>query len=146
MLRRRIRSETTLPGYRMESYWRNEQLGQPPLDGAQRRYLISGDGALVDLCRLTIERFRQDTIVYELFGNDLEEVESRFADAMHLLRREANVPTGSTESHLRLQARRGKRLLPTSISPLEMGVFDSFWIMMGGQYFWKLTRKGSFYS
>jgi hypothetical protein len=86
-------TETMLPGYRMESYWRNEQLGQPPLDGAQRRYLISGygDGALVDLCRLTIERFRQDTIVYELFEGDLEEVESRFADAIHLLGREANV-------------------------------------------------------
>lgn len=73
-------TETRLPEYPIESYWRNEQLSQPPLDGAQRRYLISGygDGALVDLCRLTIERFRQDTIVYELFKDDLERVEAYF--------------------------------------------------------------------
>jgi len=61
------------------SYWRNEQLGQPVLDGTQRRYVISGygDGAMVDLCRLTIERFRQDTIVYELFGSQLADTEAR---------------------------------------------------------------------
>jgi hypothetical protein len=69
--------ETQMPGYSIESYWRNEQLAQPTLDGGQRRYLVSGfgDGALVDLCRLTIERFRQDTIVYELFEPDLSKVE-----------------------------------------------------------------------
>jgi hypothetical protein len=39
-----------------------------------RNYVVSGygDGALVDLCRLTIERFRQDTILYELFGPELD--------------------------------------------------------------------------
>jgi hypothetical protein len=69
--------ETLTQPYSIESYWRNEQLGQPFLDGSQRRYLISGfgDGALVDLCRLTIERFRQDSIVYELFPSNLEQVE-----------------------------------------------------------------------
>lgn len=77
-------AETTVPEYRKESYWRNEQLGQPPLDGGQRRYLISGfgDGALVDLCRLTIERFRQDTIVYELFDEVLDHIEAYFAEAL----------------------------------------------------------------
>jgi hypothetical protein len=86
-------NEAMLAGYRMESYWRNEQLGQPPLDGAQRAYLISGfgDGALVDLCRLTIERFRQDTIVYELFKDELAEVEGHFADAIGRIGRDANV-------------------------------------------------------
>src|SRR5580693_1776514 len=86
-------TETTVPGYRMESYWRNEQLGQPPLDGAQRRYLISGfgDGALVDICRLAIERFRQDTIVYELFDEELDETETHFAQALSDPGRSQNV-------------------------------------------------------
>jgi hypothetical protein len=67
--------------YRTPSYWRNEQFGQPVLDGGRTRYVVSGfgDGALVDLCRLRIERFRQDTIVYELFGGDPEQVEGQFA-------------------------------------------------------------------
>jgi hypothetical protein len=85
--------ETIVPGYQKESYWRNEQLGQPQLDGQQHRYLISGfgDGALVDLCRLTIERFRQDTIVYELFAEDLERIESYFGEALNDLDADANV-------------------------------------------------------
>ena len=86
-------AETTLPGYQTNSYWRNEQLGQPPLDGAQRRYLISGfgDGALVDLCRLAIERFRQDTIVYEIFDDELDEIETYFAEALRNARGNENV-------------------------------------------------------
>lgn len=58
--------------YPSPSYWRNEQLGQPILDGTQHRFLISGfgDGALIDLCRLTIERFRQDTIIDEILGEE----------------------------------------------------------------------------
>ncbi len=64
------------------SYWRNDRLGQPELSGSRRTHLISGfgDGALVDLCRLTIERFRQDTILYELFGDDLEVLEDELRD------------------------------------------------------------------
>ncbi|RWF58945.1 MAG: FAD-dependent oxidoreductase [Mesorhizobium sp.] len=59
------------------SYWRNDRLGQPQLAGNRQTYLVSGfgDGALVDLCRLTIERFRQDTILYELFEDGLEPLE-----------------------------------------------------------------------
>ena len=37
-----------------------------------------GDGALIDLYRLTIERFRQDTILYELFEERLEAIEDHF--------------------------------------------------------------------
>jgi len=86
-------TETTVSGYRTESYWRNEQLAQPMLDGSQRRYLISGfgDGALVDLCRLTIERFRQDTIVYELFDGALEDTELRLSEMLNDLGRDHNV-------------------------------------------------------
>jgi hypothetical protein len=86
-------TETTVPGYQKESYWRNEQLAQPPLDGGQHRYLISGfgDGASVDLCRLTIERFRQDTIVYELFGENLEGNEYHFGRALDDIGVDANV-------------------------------------------------------
>jgi hypothetical protein len=85
--------ETITPGYPIESYWRNEQVAQPILDGSQRRYLISGfgDGALVDLCRLTIERFRQDTIVYELFDPDLSTIEARFFEEIGKLDKDANV-------------------------------------------------------
>ena len=71
------------PGFGVEinqstpSYWRNDQLSQPILNGARRLYVVSGygDGAIVDLCRLTIERFRQDTILYELFSKGLEREE-----------------------------------------------------------------------
>jgi hypothetical protein len=59
------------------SYWRNDRLGQPQLSGGRATYLLSGfgDGALIDLCRLSVERFRQDTILYELFGANLEKLE-----------------------------------------------------------------------
>jgi hypothetical protein len=54
-------------------------LGQPRLDGAQETYIVSGsgDGGLVDLCRLTIERFRQDTVLYEIFQDGLEAAEAK---------------------------------------------------------------------
>lgn len=41
------------------SYWRNERLAQPHLAGHVDSYVVSGygDGGLIDLCRLTIERF-----------------------------------------------------------------------------------------
>ncbi|MBR0749141.1 FAD-dependent oxidoreductase [Bradyrhizobium japonicum] len=86
-------TETPVSGFALESYWRNEQLGQPPLDGVQRRFLVSGfgDGALVDLCRLTVERFRQDTILYELFETDLEAVEAYYAAAIDQIGSTANV-------------------------------------------------------
>lgn len=63
------------------SYWRNDNLGQPILDGTRRTVLISGigDGGLVDLFRVTIERFRQDTILDEIFQNDLSAVEMALA-------------------------------------------------------------------
>ncbi|MEP1420530.1 MAG: FAD-dependent oxidoreductase [Erythrobacter sp.] len=56
------------------SYWENDEIGQPFFDGRRQAYLISGsgDGALIDLCRLCISRFRQDTIVYELLGKAIE--------------------------------------------------------------------------
>ena len=59
-------------GYPVMSYWRNEALSQPRLDQKYQRYLVSGfgDGALIDLCRLRIERFRQDRIVDDLFKFD----------------------------------------------------------------------------
>ncbi|RWP18494.1 MAG: hypothetical protein EOR01_22975 [Mesorhizobium sp.] len=59
------------------SYWRNDTLGQPVLTGARPVFVVSGhgDGGLVDLCRLTIERFRQDTILAELLLGDLDDVE-----------------------------------------------------------------------
>jgi len=69
--------------YPTHSYWRNEQLGQPLLDGTRHNFIVSGfgDGALIDLCRLTIERYRQDTILYELFPDNLDEVEEKFTVA-----------------------------------------------------------------
>lgn len=52
------------------SYWRNETYGQPELDRTVKRILVSGtgDGGLVDLLRVRIQGFRQDTIIEELFG------------------------------------------------------------------------------
>jgi hypothetical protein len=85
--------ETLEPGYSTPSYWRNEQLGQPVLNTPQRRYIVSGfgDGALIDLSRLTIERFRQDTIVYELFKENIEAVEAYFSDRISSVSRDANM-------------------------------------------------------
>lgn len=85
--------ETQSPDYPTASYWRNEQLAQPVLDGNQRRYLISGfgDGALIDLCRLTIERFRQDTIIYELFKKSLLEVEEHFSRKLETAGSDSNI-------------------------------------------------------
>lgn len=59
------------------SYWRNDDLGQPSLMGQREIYIVSGygDGAVVDLCRLTIERFRQDRILEEVFGPELDQAE-----------------------------------------------------------------------
>lgn len=69
--------------YPTHSYWRNEQLAQPNLNKQEPiRYLISGfgDGALIDLCRLTIEWYRQDTILYELFGDNLSGIEEKLEE------------------------------------------------------------------
>jgi FAD dependent oxidoreductase len=54
------------------SYWRNDPLGQPELDLGKRTYLVSGhgDGALVDLFRIRISRFRQDRILVDLFTDN----------------------------------------------------------------------------
>jgi hypothetical protein len=73
--------ESRVAKYPTPSYWRNEQIGQPLLDGTREMFVISGygDGALTDLFRLTIERFRQDTILVELFQKHLKEVENHFA-------------------------------------------------------------------
>jgi hypothetical protein len=58
-------------------YWRNETLGQPQLVPGKRTYLVSGhgDGALIDLFRLRISRFRQDRILVELFPENGELVD-----------------------------------------------------------------------
>jgi len=66
------------------SYWRNEAIAQPALDGMVHTFCISGsgDGALVDLGRLALERFRQDKVLTELFGSDLHTVESSLASAL----------------------------------------------------------------
>lgn len=87
--------ESEIPEYPTLSYWRNEQLGQPALDGTQTRFLVSGfgDGALVDLCRLTIERFRQDTIIYEMFDTEgrLAETEAYFREQLSSIGPDDNV-------------------------------------------------------
>ena len=53
------------------SYWRNEQVSQPILGSSANRILVSGygDGALTDLFRLTIERFKQESILREIFAD-----------------------------------------------------------------------------
>jgi hypothetical protein len=87
--------ESGVEGYTTASYWRNDQIAQPILNGTRRSCLISGfgDGALIDLFRLTIERFRQDTILYELFqdAGELEETEAKFASVWTPEKWEGNV-------------------------------------------------------
>ncbi|MBY3081858.1 MULTISPECIES: NAD(P)-binding protein [Rhizobium] len=80
--------------FNTNSYWRNEQIGQPNLSVDRTRYLVSGsgDGALIDVCRLTIERFRQDTILYELFCDELESTERRLRDDLASRREEGLLP------------------------------------------------------
>lgn len=63
------------------SYWRNDMLGQPVLSRAGQAYVVSGygDGAIVDLCRLTIAGFRQGRVLDDLWGASLPVVEDRLA-------------------------------------------------------------------
>ena len=71
------------------SYWRNETVGQPSLDRPMNSFVISGqgDGAIIDLLRLRISQFRQDRILYELFGdkleivNDLKSIQKKFGSS-----------------------------------------------------------------
>jgi NAD(P)-binding Rossmann-like domain len=60
------------------SYWRNETFGQPELDLGKRMYLVSGqgDGALIDLFRIRISRFRQDRILVDLFTDNTKLVDT----------------------------------------------------------------------
>lgn len=83
-----------------EPYWRNDRLGQTELSfqGRERvRYLVSGlgDGALVDLCRLTIRDFRQDTILLEMFSG----AEKDFLAALDRLRSNPNHRPGELYDH-----------------------------------------------
>lgn len=52
-------------------YWSNETLSQPQLGPGRKTFLVSGygDGALVDLFRIRISRFRQDRVLGELFSD-----------------------------------------------------------------------------
>ncbi|AHG49908.1 hypothetical protein RLEG12_03190 (plasmid) [Rhizobium leguminosarum bv. trifolii CB782] len=54
------------------SYWRNDMVGQPNLEQPRLTFLLSGqgDGAMIDLLRLRISHFRQDRILFELFGHN----------------------------------------------------------------------------
>jgi hypothetical protein len=69
--------EAAPKGFSNQSYWRNESLAQPTLTQKVSKFIVSGygDGALVDLCRLTIQRFRQDRIIEDLFGENPENTE-----------------------------------------------------------------------
>ena len=73
--------ETQPVDYPSLSYWRNDCLAQPILEQNKRTYVISGygDGAVIDLCRLSLEHFRQDTILDDLFGDKLEDYEVRMS-------------------------------------------------------------------
>jgi hypothetical protein len=75
--------EDVEPPFPMTRYWQNDALGQPDLSDMKNTFMVSGfgDGALVDLCRLTIERFRQDRILDELFGPTLGQVEQHLYNA-----------------------------------------------------------------
>ena len=104
------------------SYWQNDNYGEPILDGSVRPCFISGygDGALVDLCRVTIERFRQDRIVYDLFGNDIERLEQRFVRLLadgagvnlyDLLRKAEGELLGEALKHLKTRIRKDTRVV-----------------------------------
>jgi hypothetical protein len=74
--------ENTIDEYPTPSYWRNDPNGQPTSTGDATNWIVSGfgDGALIDLCRLTIERFRQDTLLDDLFEEHLEAIEDELRD------------------------------------------------------------------
>lgn len=73
------------------SYWRNDGHAQTVLtSGSPASYLISGtgDGGLIDLLRIRIDRFRQDRIVDELFPVDSRDIE-QLLDALRIARKRA---------------------------------------------------------
>jgi hypothetical protein len=56
--------------YKAISYWRNEDFGQQRLSVDQKQSILisgTGDGGLIDLLRVRLGQFRQDTIIDELF-------------------------------------------------------------------------------
>jgi len=85
--------ETPSAKYQTPSYWRPDRLAEPTLDGSTRSFIVSGygDGGVVDLCRLTVERFRQDRIIDDLFGADLEKAEAALLGVYESARKGANI-------------------------------------------------------
>jgi hypothetical protein len=91
------------PGYGGDFYWQNDHLAQPVLDGTRHRRMISGlgDGALIDLSRLTIERFRQDVILEELIPPaDAAQFESDLVDALAAAGANRSEPGGRVQVNL----------------------------------------------
>lgn len=78
-----------------ESYWRNDRYGQSDLSFTSRRiqYVISGfgDGALVDLFRLTIRDFRYE----QIFGQMFPSLSAAFEGALDHLRKTCGTKEGS---------------------------------------------------
>jgi len=105
--------EAQHPDHPTPSYWRNEEYAQPALDGMTHSYVVSGygDGALIDLCRLTIERFRQDRILDDLFGRDIEKTEAQLLPVCKEARTGKSIfdVLVATESKLLTDALRGLR-------------------------------------
>lgn len=80
-------------------YWRNDELSQGAVgfrNGERVPFVVAGlgDGALVDVFRLTIRDFRQDRILREMFPQDQDTADLK--DVLGHLRREA-ATSGSRE-------------------------------------------------
>lgn len=72
-------SERTIPPQPLRSYWRDDSLHQPEIEPrtTRTRYLVSGngDGGLIDILRLRLRDFRHETLLAEIVGEGLGEVE-----------------------------------------------------------------------
>lgn len=83
-------------GNNNDSYWRNDRYGQSDLgfEGIKKiRYLVSGfgDGALVDVFRLTIQDFRYERIFGQMFPGD----NTRVLRALNQVRQDPGSAPGS---------------------------------------------------
>ncbi|EPX57567.1 hypothetical protein D187_004916 [Cystobacter fuscus DSM 2262] len=98
-------------GLDWQSYWRDDHLHQEVLDG-RRRHLISGcgDGGLVDLLRVKLNRFQHETVVDELLSSpSLDEVKKRLValeqEALNIHEREGEAASSKllTQQYLNLK-------------------------------------------
>lgn len=127
---------------RTPSYWRNDSISQPLLVGERQSFIVSGhgDGAIVDLCRLTIERFRQGSILRELLKSDVDRLGNkiaadplRFGSFKDFVQKSSSMEELVTLMVQRIQVRLRKDLMVVLHGAGKNGKNKSIWDLLAGK-------------